>query len=322
MVDIDLRKWEEGPGTSNPRELRKWEEKYANLEKKLDSGFSSEMEEVMAGNGCDVTINPMLYRPTVLLRGVVIKAREFSAEGEINSLFLDGLNKGVFSCGSSKYWYFKDDTCKRIGLKVILRHITYGPSELDEIYEFNSWARYLKYEYPKMVKEGVVPENPILAEFFEGVDENLGTDYVDVTTIFDKVFSNLVEYTFNLIQSGKASVPKTHEFDFDLEHILKYDFGPSSRPYNLGHQLYNALYYFISKRYSGRSVEEFKEKGIIEFFNEYLKQYITGDVEEALKSAIEASDARKSRREALIMERYHRRYGEPVRETFKPTSMF
>lgn len=322
MDNIKFEKLAPIPKKRRPSEFKRWEEKYANLEKKLASGFSSGIEEVMFRNGYDVTVNPMLYRPSALLRYVVKKACNPTVGEEIDSLFLDAIIKGIFRYGSKNYRYYKDEQLKRIGLRVVLRHITYGPSELDKMYHFDSWAKYMKNKYPEMVKEGIVPENPVLNEFFESIIVNPKSYWVDVGTLFDEVLENLAEYTFNLVQSGKASAPIKHEFMLDLGYILKYNLKPSYQVHNIGHQLYDELYHFISKYYSGKSFEEFEEKGIIEFFNEYLNRYITGDVEEALKVAIEAVDIRRDRRMLHLLGAPENDDGSETRETFKPTSMF
>lgn len=292
MSDNEVRlRQQENREKRKAKKLRKWEEKYVKLGKKLDSTFKSRMEEAMYGKGINISVNPMLYRPTALLRYVVKRGLESDIKHNIDSPFLDAIRMGIIRCISRKYMYCEPELYREIGLKVILRHLTYGPSELDEIYHLDSWAIYLKREYPRMKEEGMVPENTKLDEFFDSVVTNPRNYLIDVDTLFNSVLEDLAEYTFNLIKSGKAPAPRKGEDD--LETMLNYSLKSSCDFIEVTNSVYGELYSFILEN-NFDSFDEFEEKGILEFFNEYMKKYEDSS-EEVIKEVIKRRQIRKER---------------------------
>lgn len=332
---------------------RRLEEKYTNLEKKLDSGFSSEMEEAMAGNGSDVTVNPMLYRPYSLLRYVIKSARELSSRPY--SRVFDMLERGLVGCGANYdnlgySWDLYENRQLEAGLKVILRHIKYGPSELDDVYCLDEWSRYFKYYNNSVVRSSSLnteflsffENNSELKEYLENVEES---NERDPREIFDRVHRNLAESTFNLISLRKVRRLKfSSQLLNEQLHMMRDGDRTSS---GLSLALYEKLFDYVD---GGRfdTFNDFTEQGVSKFFSFWLSNYdwIAAEViekhnkrlEERNKVMMEKAEERKKREE----EERKKREGEQIRKllqehfgdedstsvdsqdtgVLKPTSMF
>lgn len=260
------------------KRLSKLEEKYVTIEKKLNSGFSSEVEEALITKGCNVTVNPMLYRPYALLRYVCNKGMEWVPR--INSKILDLMITGIVQCGSQYPPFGRTRGKLDAGLKVVYRHIKYGPSELDDVYCFAEWSKCFKINKNKIKVEPFEgPADIILlennSEILEYLDNNISIDgYISYEeknprSIFNKVAKNLAKCTFDIINSGKVYEPKCPSSLNEILHGIRDGYTPIK---GISHFLYAELFKFVQiNRFD--SFEEFESQGIERFFSEWLAKY-------------------------------------------------
>lgn len=257
------------------KRLKKLEGKYGNLEKKLDSEFYSDMEQVLVNKGYYVSVNPMLFRPYALLRYIIGKASDLNYN--TNTKVLDLITRRIVKCGS----VYELPTAKlNAGLKVLFRHIKYGSSELDDVYCLDEWVRYLKnykdkpegkvYWVPSDIK--LLEDNPEFNRYFNRLVLEAGTSgYVEenLDAIFNRVSRNIAKCTFDIINLGRVKEP---EYIFDLNEILLGLLNGYTPVNGISQVLYVELFKFIRiSRFD--SFEEFESEGIRKFFSEWLDKY-------------------------------------------------
>lgn len=315
------------------KRLLKLESKYERLETKLSSGLTSDMEEALVCKGYAVNLNPMLFRPYALLRYTLSKV--IDTYPSVNSKLLDLLIRGIAQCGIKYLGYELTRDKLNAGLKVVFRHIKYGPSELDEIYCLDEWARCLKsysseqtnYPYEVPADINLLVNNSELTGYFEKISlQNESSDYSEETpsAIFSKVFRNLAKCTFDFINSGKAKEPKNL---FDLNTVLQ---GLGCREHvGLSQVLYGELFKFIqSNRFD--SFEEFESEGIERFFYEWLAKYDEISAEIIRESEIRRQMRMERQNDSRVSGEFNgeeennkiTQFASPNRETFRTTSLF